>query len=221
MAPKAAVIHLVLVPLLSLLPFSSLALTQQDFCVANLLLPDTPSGYPCKPKLLVTANDFYSRALSEPGPVIAPFNTGLTSAFVRQFPGMNGLGLGATRVDIHPGGVVPLHTHPEGSELLIVIEGPLVAGFISADTNTVYTKTVNKYELFVFPQGLLHFQYNVGNTTAVAFAAYSSSNAGLQITDYALFGNLLPVETVSKTTFLSEQEVRKLKALFFPSFVPN
>ncbi|KAF8646704.1 hypothetical protein HU200_065706 [Digitaria exilis] len=49
------------------LPFSSLALTQ-DLCVANLLLPDdTPAGYPCKPKAVVTANDFHSTALAQPG----------------------------------------------------------------------------------------------------------------------------------------------------------
>ena len=73
MAPKAAVVHLVLVPLLSLiLPFSSLALAQ-DFCVADMARPDTPSGYPCKPKALVDSNDFYSDALAKPGPAIQPF----------------------------------------------------------------------------------------------------------------------------------------------------
>ena len=39
---------------------------------------------------------------------------------------------------------MPLHTHPAGSELLFVMEGTVLAGFISGATNTVYTKTVSK-----------------------------------------------------------------------------
>ncbi|CAL4999213.1 unnamed protein product [Urochloa decumbens] len=223
MAPKAAVLHLVLVPLLSLLlllPFSSLALTQ-DFCVASLLLPDTPSGYPCKPKLAVTANDFYTDVLARPGPVFAPFNTSLASANVKQVPGMNGLGISATRVDILPGGVVPLHTHPEASEFIYVLNGTMLAGFISAETNVAYTKTLNKGDLYVFPQGLLHFQINLGDTTAVAINAYSSHNPGLQITDFALFANRLPADVVSKVTFITREEVERLKALFGQRQVPS
>uniref|UniRef100_A0A0A8XPL0 Germin-like protein n=1 Tax=Arundo donax TaxID=35708 RepID=A0A0A8XPL0_ARUDO len=199
--------------MLSMLPFSSLALTQ-DFCVANLLLSDTPSGYPCKSQLLVTADDFYYRGLATPGLVIPPFNTALASASVTEFPGLNGLGISATRFDILPDGVVPLLTHPEASELLFVLEGTMVAGFISADTNTVYIKTVRKGELFVFPQGLLHFQYNAGNTTAVGFSAYSSPKPGLQIVDWALFKNNLPSDVVNMTTFISIPEIRRLKTLF-------
>nr|TKW10653.1 hypothetical protein SEVIR_6G180000v2 [Setaria viridis] len=221
MAPKAAVL---------------------DFCVANLLLPDTPSGYPCKPKPAVTADDFHCMALAQAGPTIAPFNTGLATATVKQFPGVNGLGLAATRVDVHVGGVVPLHSHPEGSELLFVFKGSMTAGFISAESNEVYVKEVREGELFVFPQGLLHFQYNTGNETAVGFAAYSSDNPGLQITDYALFGNTLTAEdarqqghlhrkiggdeaqgllrsecitVVNKVTFMSIAEILKLIKVFF------
>ncbi|XP_062196425.1 germin-like protein 8-13 [Phragmites australis] len=204
---------LFVVPMLSQMPFSSLALTQ-DFCVANLLLSDTPAGYPCKPQVLVTANDFHYRGLATAGPIVAPFNASLASAFSKQFPALNGLGIGATRVDVRPGGVVPLHTHPEGSELLFVVEGTLSAGFISAETNTVYMKTVTKGELFVYPQGLLHFQYNVGSTTAVVFSAYSSANPGLQVVDWALFKSSLPSAVVEKVTFLDLAEIRRLKALF-------
>ncbi|CAL5001736.1 unnamed protein product [Urochloa decumbens] len=206
---------LLLSPLLSSLPFYSHALESQDFCVANLLLPSTPSGYQCKPNLLVTAADFHSDALAKPGQLVAPFNTSFAGATVKQFPGVNGLGLAATRLDVRVGGVMPLHAHPEASQLLIVVKGALSASFISAaDTNKVYTKEVREGEIFVFPQGLLHFHYNIGSETAVAFSAYSSSNPGLQIADYALFGNLLPADVVEKVTFIKEAEVKRLKAFF-------
>ena len=213
---KAVLLLLVLVAplMISLLPFSSLALNQ-DFCIADLARGDTPAGYPCKPQTGVTADDFCYRGLNTTGPTINPFNIGLSSAFVTRFPGVNGLGISAARVDFAPGGIVPLHSHPGGTELLFVIEGAISAGFISSLTNQVYVKTLYKGDLMVFPQGLLHFQYNLGNDTpAVALSSYSSANPGLMILDFALFANNLPSDVVSKVTVLDELEVRKLKALF-------
>jgi quercetin dioxygenase-like cupin family protein len=212
MAKKALV--LLVVPLLSLLlPFSAFALVQ-DFCVANLQLSDTPSGYPCKPECVVTAADFSYSGLASPGPTITPFNTALASALVTQFPAVNGLGISATRFDIYPGGVVPLLIHPRATELLFVLDGTMVAGFISAATNTLYMKTLNKGDIFVFPKGLLHFQYNPVNKTTTGLSTYTSSNPGLQIVDWALFKNNLPTEVINKVTFISLPEIRRLKALF-------
>ncbi|TVU05620.1 hypothetical protein EJB05_48789, partial [Eragrostis curvula] len=213
MAKQALIVVLLLVPLLFLLPVSTLALAQ-DFCVANLLQSQTPSGYPCKPELLVTSNDFVNHGLAEPGLLIPPFKTRLASALVTQFPAVNGLGISATRFDVLPGGVVPMLTHPGATELLLVVEGQMIAGFVSADRNQVYIKALEKGDLFVFPQGLLHFQYNPANTTAVGFSAYSSSNPGLQIVDWALFKNNLASKIINNVTFIDFPEIRRLKALF-------
>ncbi|TVU05625.1 hypothetical protein EJB05_48794, partial [Eragrostis curvula] len=214
MAIAVPLLLAVVVSTLSLQPFASLATMTQDFCVADLTMSETPLGFPCKPEASVTAADFHNAGLSAAGPVLDPFKTGLATAFVHHFPGLNGLGLGATRVDIHPGGMVPLHTHPAGSELLFVMEGAVSAGFVSGATNKVYVKTVSKGELFVFPQGLVHFQYNLGNATATAIAVYSSHNPGLQAVDFALFKSDLPSDVVEKITFVDGQEVKRLKALF-------
>ncbi|TVU05624.1 hypothetical protein EJB05_48793, partial [Eragrostis curvula] len=213
MAKQALIVVLLLVPLLFLLPVSTLALAQ-DFCVANLLQSQTPSGYPCKPELLVTSNDFVNHGLAEPGLLIPPFKTRLASALVTQFPAVNGLGISATRFDVLPGGVVPMLTHPGATELLFVVEGQMIAGFVSVDRNQVYIKALEKGDLFVFPQGLLHFQYNPANTTAVGFSAYSSSNPGLQIVDWALFKNNLASKIINNVTFVDFPEIRRLKALF-------
>ncbi|XP_020187031.1 germin-like protein 8-14 [Aegilops tauschii subsp. strangulata] len=187
------------------LPFSALALTQ-DFCVADLACPDTPAGYPCKKG--VGADDFYYHGLAAAG------NTNnLIKAFVGQFPGVNGLGISAARLDIAVGGLVRLHTHPAASELLFVTEGTILAGFISSSSNTVYTKTLYKGDIMVFPQGLLHYQYNGGSSPAVALVAFSGPNPGLQITDYALFANNLPSAVVETVTFLDDAQVKKLKSV--------
>ncbi|WJX86546.1 hypothetical protein P8452_68844 [Trifolium repens] len=62
-----------------------------DFCVADLKLPNTPSGYPCKSEAKVTVNDFVFSGLV-PGNTEGPFNFALKTAFVNDLPGLNGLG---------------------------------------------------------------------------------------------------------------------------------
>ena len=192
------------------LPFSALALTQ-DFCVADLACPDTPAGYPCKKG--VGPGDFYYHGLATAGNTNNLIKAAVTPAFVGQFPGVNGLGISAARLDIAVGGVVPLHTHPAASELLFVTEGTILAGFISSSSNTVYTKTLYKGDIMVFPQGLLLYQYNGGSSPAVALVAFSGPNPGLQITDYALFANNLPSAVVETVTFLDDAQVKKLKSV--------
>ncbi|GAU32960.1 hypothetical protein TSUD_358270 [Trifolium subterraneum] len=193
-------IHIILYFLGLLLSFTSHATSSfKDFCVANLLLRDTPSGYPCKPQSLVTENDFVFSKL-EPGPPITPFNGGTTTVSVNNIPGLNGLGISAGRVDIGINGTVPMHFHPDATELLIMVEGEMTAGFITP--TKLIMKTLNPGDVMVFPKGLLHFQVNFGVGKAAAFVAYSSSNPGLHILDTLLFDTNLPTAILEMTTLL-------------------
>jgi len=184
----------------------------QDFCVADIKGLDTPSGYPCKPASTVTSDDFAFEGLIGPGNITNIINAAVTPAFVAQFPAVNGLGLSAARLDLGPAGVIPLHTHPGASELLVVTQGHITAGFVSS-ANTVYIKTLKKGELMVFPQGLLHFQATAGKRNAVAFAVFSSASPGLQILDFALFASNFSTPLITKTTFLDPVLVKKLKSI--------
>jgi quercetin dioxygenase-like cupin family protein len=183
-----------------------------DFCVADLSLPDTPSGYPCKKAAKLTEADFVYSGLGVAGNTTNLIGAAVTPAFVAQFPAVNGLGISMGRLDIAVGGVIPFHTHPGASEVLVVIQGAICAGFVSS-ANTVYFKTLSKGDIMVFPQGLLHFQINSGKGSALAFVSFSSASPGLQILDFALFANDLPTEIVTKTTFLDATVVKKLKAV--------
>ncbi|XWS72256.1 hypothetical protein CRYUN_Cryun02cG0024300 [Craigia yunnanensis] len=116
------------------------------------------------------------------------------------------------RLDLAIGGVVPMHTHPGGSEVLIVIQGTIRAGFVSS-ANKVYFKTLKTGDIMVFPQGLLHFQINAGKTQALAYVSFSSPNPDLQILDFALFANDLPSDIIEETTFLDDAQVKKLKGV--------
>ncbi|PRQ46979.1 putative germin [Rosa chinensis] len=187
----------------------------QDFCVADYRAPSGPAGYSCRRPETVTVNDFVYSGLGVAGNTSNIFRAANTPASAAEFPGVNGLGISMSRVDLAAGGVVPLHIHPGANEVLLVAQGTLVAGFISSDRNTVYLKTINSGDIMVFPQGLLHFQVNVGNATPVlAFASYSSPRPGLQIVDYALFQSNFPTQLIARTTFLGIPEISRLKAVF-------
>ena len=46
-------------------------------------------------------------------------------------------------------------------------------------TNKLFTQTLQAGDMFVFPKGLVHFQYNVdAKNSAVAVSAFGSANAG-------------------------------------------
>ncbi|KAJ8433696.1 hypothetical protein Cgig2_020631 [Carnegiea gigantea] len=153
-----------------------------DFCVADLNLRIGPTGY--------TSNFF---------------RVAVTGAFDATLPGLNGLGLSMFRLDIDVGGVVPIHTH-RVSELIVVIEGTLLAGFSDSD-NTAYFKALNKGDVMIFPQALLHFQVNVGDVPALAFVSLNSANPGFQLVVLCL-----PTTIVQKITLIDEEQVKKLKS---------
>ncbi|KAF3638071.1 Auxin-binding protein ABP19a [Capsicum annuum] len=136
----------------------------QDFCVVDLKGPESPAGYSCKAVTKVTVNDFVYSGLSAAGNTSNIIKVAVSPAFAAQFPGLNGLGLSAARLDLAPSGVVPFHTHPAG-------------------------------------------------VTSVAYVFFSSSNPGLQITDFALFANDLSTKLVEATTFLDEAQIKKLKGV--------
>ncbi|XP_027930136.1 germin-like protein subfamily 1 member 7 [Vigna unguiculata] len=161
----------------------------QDFCVA---LNDTKNavfvnGKLCKDPKVVKAQDFFRHV--EAGNTSNPLGAQVSQVFVDQLPGFNTLGISMARIDFAPKGLNAPHTHPRGTEILIVVEGSLYVGFVSSnqDGNRLFTKVLNKGDVFVFPIGLIHFQLNVGYGNAVAIAALSSQNPGTIIIANALF----------------------------------
>jgi len=136
------------------------------------------NGKFCKDPKLVKAEDFFRHV--EPGNTSNPNGAQVTQVFVDQLPALNTLGISLARVDFAPKGLNPPHTHPRGTEILIVTEGTLYVGFVTSnqDGNRLFTKVLNKGDVFVFPIGLIHFQRNVGYGNAVAIAALSSQNPG-------------------------------------------
>ncbi|XP_061362386.1 germin-like protein subfamily 1 member 20 [Gastrolobium bilobum] len=167
----------------------------QDFCVAINDPNDGVfvNGKFCKDPKLVTAEDFFKHV--EPGNTRNPLGSKVTPVSVTELVGLNTLGISLARIDFAPKGLNPPHTHPRGSEILIVVEGTLLVGFVTSnqDNNRLFTKVLNKGDVFVFPIGLIHFQLNVGNVNVVAIAALSSQNPGVITIANALFKSNPPI----------------------------
>ncbi|KAL6335207.1 hypothetical protein AAG906_029436 [Vitis piasezkii] len=181
--------------------WSSLAATK-DLCVADFKATQGPAGYQCKvPEEVVVDDSVYS------GLNVA----GNFSDIVKSAPKWSWSAM--ARLDLSCGGVIPMHSHSGASEILLISEGSINAGFISSN-NIAYTKTLKKGDIMVFPKGLLHFQVNSGPVPALLWSSFNSSNPGLQVLSNALFSNNLPSELIEKVTFLDELEVKRLKALF-------
>ncbi|KAL0378160.1 UNVERIFIED_CONTAM: Germin-like protein subfamily 1 member 13 [Sesamum radiatum] len=72
-------------------------------------------------------------------------------------------------------------------------------------------------DVFVFPQGLIHFQFNVGNTNALAFAGLSSQNPGVITIANAVFGSNPPInpDVLAKAFQVEKNVIDYLQAQFW------
>ena len=151
------------------------------------------NGKFCKDPTLVTANDFFFSGLNVPGNTKNKVGFNATLLNVDKISGLNTLGISLARLDFAPYGLNPPHTHPRGTEILAVVEGTLYVGFVTSNPNKLFTKVLNKGDVFVFPIGLIHFQFNIGQTNVVAFAGLSSQNPGVITIANAVFGSNPPI----------------------------
>ncbi|XP_034710445.1 putative germin-like protein 2-1 [Vitis riparia] len=162
-----------------------------------------------KPKL-ATPNDFFFSGLRVPGNTSNKLgsmeNLGVT------------LGVSRARVDYVPYGLNLPHTHPRTTEILTVLEGTLYVGFVTSNPdNRLISKVLYKGDVFVFPQGLIHFQLNVGKTNAVAIASLSSQNPGVITIANAVFGSkpAISADVLTKAFQVDKNVVNYLQSQFW------
>ncbi|KAG6470275.1 hypothetical protein ZIOFF_071340 [Zingiber officinale] len=162
----------------------------QDFCVADSMSKVIVNGFTCKNPELVKVDDFFLSGLNVPRSTMNKVTSNVTLINANIIPGLNTLGISMARVDYAPRGLNPPHIHPRATELQTVLEGSLYVGFITSNPeNKLVTKVLNKGDVFVFPQGLIHFQFNLGRTRALAMSFLSSQNPGLITIANTVFGS--------------------------------
>ncbi|KAL2454815.1 Germin-like protein subfamily 1 member 7 [Abeliophyllum distichum] len=197
----------------------------QDFCVgvkddeAKVFV----NGKICKDPNMVSANDFFFPGLNMPGNTSNPLGSKVTPVNVNQLPGLNTFGISLVRIDYAPYGLNPPHTHPRATEVLVVVEGTLFVGFVTSNPadpnvkNKLFTKILYPGDVFVFPEGLIHFQLNVGKTNAVVFAGLSSQNPGVITIANAVFGSDPPInlDVLTKAFQVDANVIKYLQSQFW------
>ncbi|XP_037434401.1 putative germin-like protein 2-1 isoform X1 [Triticum dicoccoides] len=164
----------------------------QDFCVADRTSQGMffVNGFACKDPKTAVVEDFFFSGLHMAGNTSNKQGSAVTAVNVAHIAGLNTLGISLVRVDYAPNGQNPPHIHPRATEILTVLEGSLYVGFVTSNPeNKLFAKFLNKGDVFVFPQGLIHFQFNLGTNKAVAIAALSSKNPGVITVNNAVFGS--------------------------------
>ncbi|XP_062083284.1 germin-like protein subfamily 1 member 16 [Humulus lupulus] len=193
----------------------------QDFCVAV----DDPhkalfvNGKFCKNPMLAKAEDFFFPGLNVPRDTHNPVGSNVTQLNVDKIRGLNTLGITLVRIDYAPYGQNPPHTHPRGSEILVVVQGTLYVGFVSSnqDGNRLFTKVLKEGDVFVFPLGMIHFQFNPEHAPAVALAGLSSQNAGTITIANSVFGSnpAINPDVLAKAFQVDKNVIDKLQKQFW------
>ncbi|KAL6593102.1 hypothetical protein ACP70R_049188 [Stipagrostis hirtigluma subsp. patula] len=117
-----------------------------------------------------------------------PAKFAVTKATAAEFPALLGQSVSFASLVYGAGTVNPPHLHPRASELLLVVKGTLFVGLIDAARNgTVCTQTLAAGDMFVFPKGMVHFQFNNGTGEARALSAFGSAGPGTVSLPAALF----------------------------------
>ncbi|TYG38631.1 hypothetical protein ES288_D13G239100v1 [Gossypium darwinii] len=166
----------------------------QDFCVA---IKDFKNGACSYRKFLFRPK--------QAGNTSNPDGSNVTMINVDQILGLNTLSISLVRIGYAPYGI------------LLVVEGTLYVGFVMANpTHCLFTKILNPGDVFVFPFGLIHFQFNIGKTAAVAFAGLSSQNAGVITIANAAFGSNPPInpDVLAKAFQLNKNVVKYLQSRY-------
>ncbi|XP_049379331.1 germin-like protein 9-3 [Solanum stenotomum] len=136
----------------------------------------------------------------------------VTKAAMTEFPALNGQSVSYAILQYPAGSVNPVHTHPRSAELLFLMSGTLEVGFIDT-TNKIFTQTLQTGDVFVFPKGLVHYQYNAdAENCAWGISAFGSANAGTVSVPNSVFNTSIPDNILAKSFKTDIITIQKIKA---------
>ncbi|KAL4576722.1 hypothetical protein LXL04_012820 [Taraxacum kok-saghyz] len=175
--------------------------------------PDILTDYILPPNTTVTDPNYFTftglRSL-----VNATYPPTFTAIKVTQteFPGLMGQSVSYAVLEFPIGSINPLHIHPRATELLFVIAGSLEVGFVDT-SNKLFTQKLATGDMFVFPKGLVHFQYNSNGTEpAMAVSTFGSANAGTQSIANSVFNSTIYEGILAQSFNTSVNIVEKIES---------
>ncbi|KAJ9554788.1 hypothetical protein OSB04_009402 [Centaurea solstitialis] len=134
------------------------------------------------------------------------------AASMAEFPALNGQSVSVSVLRLPPGAVSAPHARPRATGLFFVLEGRVEVGFVDT-TNKLYTQSLETGDMFIFPKGLVHYQYNPdSNNPATAVAAFGSASAATVSVPTSLFGTDVDDVVLAKSFKTDVATIRKLKA---------
>lgn len=136
----------------------------------------------------------------------------VSKASMAEFPALNGQSVSTAILQFPAGAINPPHTHPRSAELLFVVSGILEVGFIDT-TNKLYTQSLQIGDMFVFPKGLVHYQYNSkADQPAAAISAFGSASAGTVSVPTTVFATGIDENILAKAFKTDVTTIQKIKA---------
>lgn len=143
-----------------------------------------------------------------------PTNFTILKATMVEFPALNGQSVSYAVLQFPTGTLNPPHTHPRSAELLFLVDGNLEVGFVDT-TNKLFTQNLQAGDMFIFPKGLVHYQYNADpNNPAIAISAFGSANAGTVSLPKTLFATNIDDTILAKSFKTDVATIQALKSGF-------
>ncbi|XP_022753756.1 germin-like protein 9-3 [Durio zibethinus] len=141
-----------------------------------------------------------------------PTNFTVLKASMVEFPALNGQSVSYAVLQYPAGTLNPPHTHPRSAELLFLVYGNLEVGFVDT-TNKLFTQSLQVGDMFIFPKGLVHYQYNADpKNPAMAISAFGSANAGTVSLPKTLFATDIDDTILAKSFKTDVVTIQALKA---------
>jgi quercetin dioxygenase-like cupin family protein len=178
---------------------------------------DITSDFIVPPNVTIVDSNFFTftgmRILLGAAP---PTAFKVSKASMAEFPALNGQSVSSAVLQFPADSVNPPHTHPRSAELLFLLDGSLQVGFVDT-TNRLFTQTLQAGDLFVFPKGLVHYQYNSdAKNSAIAVSAFGSANAGTVSVPNTVFTTGIDDGILAKSFKTDIATIQKIKAGLAP-----
>ncbi|KAM5585055.1 hypothetical protein ABKV19_004445 [Rosa sericea] len=178
--------------------------------------PDILSDFIAPPNRTVDGNFFTYTCMRVIFQEDDPKNFTVLKATSAEFPALNGQSVSYAVLEFPSGTTNPPHTHPRSAELLFLVGGSLEVGFVDTKNN-LFTQTLQVGDLFVFPKGLVHFQYNADSESpAIAISAFGSASAGTVSIPSTLFATSIDDNVLALSFKTDVSTIQKLKVGLAP-----
>eukprot|EP00121_Abeoforma_whisleri_P007244 Awhi_evm2s6606 len=113
-----------------------------------------------------------------------------------------------TRFTLDPCGINLPHVHPRGTEIIFMFKGSKLRTVFAAENGgPIISNDITNDTSTFFPQGLIHYQQNMGCDTVAFVSKLNSADPGVQTVTSSFFA--LPIEQVAGSLNVNVQRAKE------------